>query len=223
MTGKSEKKTEERERAGGSPQNYTDTGRIQNFVHYPGSELPLRDFRTRTEPHIEVGAAGYARPEMQGAIRSFCRSNERYLFLATRCRNRVAGEREFFGRWFVTGYIARLMCIRPHGHWAVIGPIRIVPFDARLEFGRLGIRAGRGVVRLDRRSTLKLRKLINCLPDIRARCVREMKALEEAEKKNGTRVIADRACLDKKGKCVFKARCLRKKSGSRAGCRSRGS
>jgi hypothetical protein len=158
---------------------------------------------------------------MQGAIRSFCRSNERYLFLATRCRNRVAGEGEFSGKWFVTGYIARLMCIRPHGHWAVFGPIRIIPFDARLEFGRLGIRAGRGVVRFDRSRTRKLLKLANCLPDIRSRCVREMKSLEEAEKKNGTRVIADRACLDKKGKCVLKSRCLRKKPGSPAGCRRR--
>jgi hypothetical protein len=222
MTGKSGKKTEKLECAGGSSRSCTDTGRIQNFVHYPGSELPVRDFRTRTEPHIEVGAAGYVRPEMQRAIRSFCRSNERYLFLAAKCRNRVAGNGRFFGKRFVAGYIARLMCLRPHGHWAVFGPIRIVPFDPRLEFGRLGIRAGRGIVHLDRPSTRELRKLINRLPDIRARCVREMKALEEAEKKNGVRVIADRACLDKKGKCEFKARCLRKKPGSRAGCRRPG-
>jgi len=221
MSVKSAKKTAKLECAGCSPRSYTDTGRIQNFVHYPGSGLPVRDFRTRTEPHIEVGAAGYVRPEMQAAIRSFCRSNERYLFLATKCRNRAAGDGKFFGKRYVTGYIARLMCIRPRGNWTVFGAIRVVPFDPRLEFGRLGIRAGRGIVRLGRSRTRKLLRLVNSRPDIRTRCVREMMALEEAERKNGVRVIADRACLDKKGKCVLRARCLRKKPGSRAGCRRR--
>jgi hypothetical protein len=201
--------------AGCLPQSYTDTGRTQSFGHYAGSELPVRDFRTRTEPHIEVGAAGYVRKEMQAAVRSFCRSSERYLFLTTRCRNRSAGRGRFLGKRFVVGYIARLMCIRPRGHWTVFGTIRIVPFDARLEFGRLGIRNGRGTVRFDRSRTLKLLKSINALPDIRERCVKEMVALERVESKKGVGVAAERECLDKKGKCELKDRCLRRKLAGR--------
>jgi len=171
----------------------------------------VRDFRTRTEPHIEVGAAGYVRREMQAAIRSFCLSNERYLFLTTRCRNRAAGRGKFLGKRFVVGYIARLMCIRPRGHWTVFGAIRVVPFDARLEFGRLGIRSGRGTVRFNRPKTLKLLRIVNALPDIRERCVKEMVALEKVEIRNGVRVAAERECLGKKDKCVLKDRCLRRK------------
>ena len=222
MTRKSGKKTEKLECAGCSPRSYTDTGRIQSFVHYPGSELPLRDFRTRTEPHIEVGAAGYVRPEMQAAIRSFCRSSERYLFLATKCRNRVAGKGRFFGKRFVTGYIARLMCIRPHGNWTVFGAIRVVQFDPRLEFGRLGISGKRGAIRFSRSGTLKLLSAVNALPDIRERCVREMVALERVETRKGVRVVAERECLGKKDKCVLRNRCLRRKSGLRVRCRTGG-
>lgn len=205
------KKASRLECAGCAPRSYTDTGRTQNFGHYAGSELPVRDFRTRTEPHIEVGAAGYVRKEMQAAIRSFCRSDERYLFLTTRCRNRTAGRGRFLGRRFVVGYIARLMCIRPRGHWTVFGAIRIVPFDARLEFGRLRIRSRRGTVRFDRSRTLKLLRILNALPDIRERCVKEMVALEKVEIRNGVRVAAERECLDKKDDCVLKDRCLRKR------------
>jgi hypothetical protein len=171
----------------------------------------VRDFRTRTEPHIEVGAVGYVRREMQASVRSFCQSNERYLFLTTRCRNRDAGRGRFYGKRFIVGYIARLMCIRPRGHWTVFGAIRVVPFDARLEFGKLGIRNRRGAIRFSRPKTLKLLRIINALPDIREHCVKEMVALERAESKKGVRVAAERECLDKKGKCELKDRCLRKK------------
>jgi hypothetical protein len=211
MIAKSRRKTGKLECAGCSPRSFTDTGRTQNFGHYAGSELPLRDFRTRTEPHIEVGAAGYVRREMQAAIRSFCRSNERYLFLATRCRNHTVGSGRFFGKRFVVGYIARLMCIRPRGHWTVFGAIRVVTFAARLEFGRLGIRDRRGAVRFGRPKTLKLLRILNALPDIRERCVKEMVALEKVEIRNGIRVAAERECLGKKDTCVLKDRCLRRK------------
>jgi len=208
---KAKKKSAELACAGCSPREFTETGRTQNFIHYAGSELPVRDFRTRTEPHIEVGAAGYVRREMQAAIRSFCRSRERYLFLTTTCRNRAVAGGRFLGKRFVVGYIARLMCIRPRGRWTVFGAVAIVPFDARLEFRRLGIGAGRRTVRFGEAKTRRLLGLINSRPNIREKCVRQMVELEKLETKRGVSVAAARECLDKKGRCVLKERCLRKK------------
>jgi hypothetical protein len=211
VPGKAKKRSVELTCAGCSPREFTNTGRTQSFVHYAGSQLPVRDFRRRTEPHIEVGAAGYVRREMQTAIRSFCRSCERYLFLTTTCRNQAIAGGRFLGKRFVVGYIARLMCIRPRGRWTVFGAVAIVPFDARLEFRKLGIRTGRWAVRFGEAKTRRLLKLINSLPNIREKCVREMVELEKLETRKGVTVAAARECLDKKGKCVLKERCLRKK------------
>lgn len=41
--------------------NLKNIGREQFFWHYPYSELPIRDVRNKTEPHIEISAENYLR------------------------------------------------------------------------------------------------------------------------------------------------------------------
>lgn len=69
-------------------------GRLQFFYHSPSSELPIRDVLNenkkghKTEPHIEIGAENYINPCYQSYIKSFAKSDEEYLFLFTRCKDK---------------------------------------------------------------------------------------------------------------------------------------
>jgi hypothetical protein len=195
--------------AGGNGQKLDDRGRVQFFNHHHGSLLPIRDVRRETEPHIEVGAANYVKPCAQTDYRSFCLSPERYLFLTTVCRNCAAGKGRFINRRFVVGYIRRVMCFANHGRWSVFGPVRLVQFDAALEYGRLGLSSRKQ--RFAPAESRRLVKLLNARTNVRDRCVKEMLRIEELERAAGHSVIADEVCLDKKGECVLRNKCLRKR------------
>jgi len=188
-------------------------GRIQPFEHYPGSALPIRDFRTRTEPHIEIGAFGYVKPVAQRMIRSFCRSRAKYLFLTTTCRSPEPGHGTFLGRSFVVGHITRLTCLKLRDHLTVLGRVHVVPFDARLELRALGIKSRQA---FDRNRTARLLRLIYRHRNIRDRCVKEMLRLERVARKQGQPVVADKACLARKDRCELEAGCLRRRFERRA-------
>ena len=88
--------------------NLEEKGMLQYFYHSPSSRLPVRDVRNelrkghKTEPHIEVGAENYLCDCYQKNIQRFLRSNARYLFLLTMCRNKEM--REHFGKQYIVGY-----------------------------------------------------------------------------------------------------------------------
>jgi hypothetical protein len=186
-----------------------DTGWVQVFGHFANSRLPIRDVRRETEPHIEVGATNYVKRSARTNYRSFCHSPSRYLFLTTTCKNCAAGKGRFLGKRFVVGYIQRIMCVARQNHWSVFGKVWIVPFDARLELGVLGLSARRQ--RFDKTETRRLVRLLQARPNIRDECVKEMLRVEELERAQGHAVVADKVCMDKKGECILADKCRRKK------------
>jgi len=190
-------------------QKLDDTGRVQVFTHYAGSLMPVRDVRRETEPHIEASASNYVKRCAHGDYRSFCHSPSRYLFLATSCLNRAAGQGGFRGKRFIVGYIRRILCIASQDRWSVFGKVHIVPFHPALEYSKLGF--GIRKQRLDEAESRRLLRLLNARSNLRDKCVREMLRIEEREHAQGHAVIADHACMDKKGECVLEDKCLRKR------------
>ena len=73
--------------------NLEETGRLKIYFHCPESELPIRNVLNqknglKTEPHIEIGAENYWNCCYQkNNIKPFTKSNEKYLFLFTYCKN----------------------------------------------------------------------------------------------------------------------------------------
>jgi len=75
-------------------ENLKEKGRLQFFFHSPSSELPIRDVLNeqkrghKTGPHIEIGAENFINCCYQSKnILPFLKSDEKYLFLFTTCRN----------------------------------------------------------------------------------------------------------------------------------------
>lgn len=111
-----------------------DTGRLQFFYHCPKSLLPVRDILAiqrkgrKTEPHIEKCAENYCQKCVQDYIVGFLRSEEKYLFLLTTCRNA-----SLYNKRFIVGYIRRDRALFCKGHgkswWSVQGFIKLVSFE----------------------------------------------------------------------------------------------
>jgi hypothetical protein len=111
-----------------------NTGRLHFFFHCPKSPLPVRDVLgiehhgTATEPHIEKCAENYCQQCLQQNIVGFLKSEEKYLFLFTTCRN---GER--YGKRFLVGYITKREAFFCTGHgeswWSVQGVTKLVSFE----------------------------------------------------------------------------------------------
>lgn len=144
-------------------QNFQEKGRLQFFFHSPSSELPVRDVRNeqkkghKTEPHIEIGAENYIYCCYQSNnIIPFLKSNERYLFLFTTCKNKKLDN--YYGKRFVVGYIVRQPYISPircdcselircgfidcenceeQQHYAVRGEVKIFSFKDAYPLKRL--------------------------------------------------------------------------------------
>jgi hypothetical protein len=118
-----------------------ETGRLHFFYHCPKSELPIRDVLgiehegSATEPHIEKCAENYCWPCDPMNIRGFLRSEEKYLFLFTTCRNA-----RLYGRRLVVGYIRKQGAFFCKGHgrtwWCVQGATRLVSFGDAYELDR---------------------------------------------------------------------------------------
>ena len=188
--------------------NFEDNGRKQFFYHYPYSELPIRDITSKTEPHIEIGSENYLRCCIQRNTRGFCNSNERYLFLCTRCENRKL--REFFGKRFVIGYIEKKIWQKMNNNQlAIIGKTYLVPFVSELDYKKLGFMGRSYAKKFNKKETRKLLKLIHSHKNITNRYIKEMIEKEKNERKKGEAVPIDNECL--KYACEFKSICLRRK------------
>lgn len=112
-----------------------DNGRLHYFYHSPSSNLPVRDVLNelsqgyKTEPHLEKNAENYCCECMQGNIRGFLRSREKYLFLVTRMQRTAT---KYYGARFIVGYIekgtARSHEWRRGGFYALVGATNIYSF-----------------------------------------------------------------------------------------------
>lgn len=111
-----------------------NTGRLQFFYHCPKSPLPVRDVLgiqghgRKTEPHIEKRAENYCQECVPKNIIGFLKSEEKYLFLFTTCRNSC-----FYNKRFIVGYIRKDRAIlrKDPGRrwWSVQGVTKLVSFN----------------------------------------------------------------------------------------------
>lgn len=112
-----------------------DTGRLHYFYHSPSSDLPVRDVLNelcqgyKTEPYLEKEAENYCCECMQGNIRGFLGSREKYLFLVTRMQKAAT---KYHGGHHLIGYIRKRKAgsheWRPGGFYAVLGDAKIYSF-----------------------------------------------------------------------------------------------
>lgn len=112
----------------------SEKGRIKFFFHCPDSKLPVRDILNKqgkgvkTEPHIEKNAENYCNKCYQpNVIIPFLRSDEKYLFLFTTCKNEKM--KKYYNRQFIVGYITKENALFRTDHWAVQGKTFIYSFS----------------------------------------------------------------------------------------------
>lgn len=119
-------------------ENLTETGRLQYFFHSPLSKLPIRDITNeqgrgpKSEPYIEKYAENYcSRCYQSNNIIPFLRSNEKYLFLFTTCKNSSLGD--FYNKRFLVGYIVKERKVERHDNegnfFAVQGETKLYSFS----------------------------------------------------------------------------------------------
>ena len=118
------------------PFNYI--GQIQYYFSDKNSLLPVRDVLNtqnsgfKTEPHIEIGAENFLKKCMQSNIVQSINKNVKYLFLLTRCQNRIL--KRHYRQQYIVGYIKIERSInRTDGHgnkWkSVMGETKTVSWD----------------------------------------------------------------------------------------------
>jgi len=85
-----------------------EKGRLQYFYHSPQSLYPIRDIlKHKTEPNIENDAENFDSKCLQKTnIIPFLKSNEKYLFLFTTCKNTELGK-NYNKKKFIIGYIIK--------------------------------------------------------------------------------------------------------------------
>lgn len=118
--------------------NLRQTGRLQFFFHSPLSEHPIRDLTNeqghghKTEPHIEERAENFCSECYQSNnIVPFLKSDEKYLFLFTTCKNPSMDK--FYKHRYIVGYIVKEKALLrrkgSHTHWAVQGETKLYSFS----------------------------------------------------------------------------------------------
>jgi len=113
-----------------------EKGRLHFFYHSPLCSLPIRDVTDeqgagcKTEPYLERHAENYLNPCNQKNILGFLKSDERYLFLFTKCKKR--GD-PHFDRMYVVGYLQKDRWLRRRGFYAVMGKTKMFSFDDAFE------------------------------------------------------------------------------------------
>ncbi len=187
--------------------NLKEAGRLQYFFHSPSSELPIRDVLNeqnqahKKEPHIEIGAENYWVACYQpNNIVPFIRSNEKYLFLMTTCRNKKL--KPFYGKKFIVGYIVKKSSgENTKNVYFVKGDTRLYSFKDALPISKLGYSKFTRMKLVDEGDTQKILRHFNKRKNVLKKCIKEIKRLD---KDNIT-------CLRiKEGyKCPFKDECLR--------------
>jgi hypothetical protein len=113
--------------------NLEEKGRIKFFFNSPDSVYPVRDILNtqgrgeKTEPHIEKNAENYSSGCYQlNVIIPFLRSEEKYLFLFTTCKNKEL--KGYYNRQFIVGYITKENVLWRSDHWAVQGKTYVYSF-----------------------------------------------------------------------------------------------
>lgn len=190
-----------------------DKGRLHFFLHSPSSKLPIRDVLNqqnkgyKTEPHIEIGAENYIKSCYQSNIIHFLRSNEKYLFLFTTCKDK---HHEYFNKKCIVGYILRKGYINNRRLFAVRGDIFICSFDDSLPISLLDLSRHIRVKCLDSGYTERILEHFKNKRNIVKQCVREIIDLDMINKKR------NKTCkVLKGGRCNFKKECLRWKIGGK--------
>lgn len=210
--------------------NLEEKGRIQYFYHSPSSKLPVRDILNehgkehKTEPHIEIGAENYISCCYQSNIKNFVKSNEKYLFLVTTCRNKNKNKElnektdEKKTNQFIVGYIIKEKAFDTGGHICIRGSTFIYSFDdsipvkdicgknfSRSENKGKTLSLSRDVF-VDNQKTERILKHFDKKTNIFSKCIEEIKKLDARNPKK-----EDKTCLVLRGKkCSFQNNgCLR--------------
>jgi hypothetical protein len=157
-------------------------GRLQFFFHCSESLLPIRDVvrRRKREPHIEKNAENYCVKCYQNNIIAFLKSEEKYLFLFTKCASKEPAQRRFAGKRFIVGYITKERALPRGGHFAVQGFTKVVRFEAAFPLSKFGSPARHWrVKKFDERETSLILEHLSGAKNIRTDCIDEMKRLSK--------------------------------------------
>lgn len=188
-------------------------GRIHYFYHSPFSTLPIRDVCNgqgegwKTEPHIEIGAENYVGPcRPTNIVAHLNRGDEKYLFLATTCKNPQMQENKM--PYFV-GYIEKSEELTTKDkRRALRGKIFLFPFKKSVPYE--SIFQHFAPMRLVDETTTKT--LLSRFPKLEEKdrlsflgeCVKEIRRLDERNKKER------KTCLILRGEdCDYRSECLR--------------
>lgn len=160
-------------------------GRLQFFYHCPQSALPVRDVvgKRKKEPHIEKNAENYCVECYQNNIVGFLKSQEKYLFLFTKCASREPALQRFRGKRFIVGYIMKERWLWRGSHYAVQGFTKMVPFEHAFPLATFGPRARHWrMKRFNQQDTSLVLEHLARAEDIRKACIREIQRLQEPVK-----------------------------------------
>lgn len=174
--------------------NLRETGRLQFFFHSPKSEYPVRDITNeqrkgyKTEPHIEKCAENYCSECYQSNnIVPFLKSDEKYLFLFTTCKNRSL--KKFYNQRLIVGYIIKERALRRQNgksiHWAVQGETKLYSFSNAFPLTKL---VDRSIIKHIRVRTLTSKETSIILQhfdgkrNILVECINELKRLKDTIK-----------------------------------------
>jgi len=165
------------------PEELGQQARAQYFYHSSGNDLPVRDVTDtqgegkKVEPCIERKAENYCTNCIQWNISSFAGdTDERYLFLFTRCRNSDLDED---GDQHYIGYIDKRRVLNINGRTAVQGPIKLVSFEDACPLELVGSPNTRNQKRLNEEQTEKVLEYLSGATNIYCECVEEVERLEK--------------------------------------------
>lgn len=197
-----------------------EKGRLQFFYHSPLSKLPIRDVSneqrkgSKTEPHIENGSENFINCCYQKNIQDFLKSDEKYLFLFTRCMN--PNLRNYFDKRFIIGYITKkeyfrnisINCNKNHEfHFSLLGGIHLFSFNQAIPLDSIFPETFKNVriAKISISDTKAILRHFNKCENVLYDCIREIIRLD---KKN---VKLNKSCKILRGsQCEFyQNECLR--------------
>jgi hypothetical protein len=187
-------------------------GRVQSVITSTESPWAVRNViggerGLKTEPHLEAGL-GLASENLlkfcyQSNIRSFIKSDERYLFLLTVCRN--PDFPNLFGKRLITGFIDK----RGYGYrfndkgekrWFVFGDSYVVGFPDAVPVTELGYNSYIRVQKIDEERSARILERFSKVPNTVDHYIQE---IERLDPKGST-------CVLTQGKpCLFEESCIR--------------
>lgn len=163
--------------------NLEERGRVQFFFHSPLSKLPVRDvtneqgYDPKTEPYIEKRAENYCGTCYQdNNIVPFAKSNERYLFLMTTCKDKNLPQ--YDKRWIV-GYIEKENVLDMNGHYAIQGPTSLYEFEDAIPFSKFDdTPKNTRMFKFNQEQTQYILKNFSSKEDVYSQCVKRVNELK---------------------------------------------